>query len=354
MAIVNLKDVKVGSKLSKEVFDFNTGRIILSKGTQLSERHMEQLSLMGVHFVEVESGERENRNETEITIEDVMNLEERVVYYTNKLVEDLNELYEMVKNGKKLILNNISKTLDCVLENILVNDDIMEKIRIIDLDDIDYTLKHSIHVCFYSAMIGKWLKYDNIRIKQLSLSALLHDIGKAKVPEYILNKPEKLTEKEYEIVKKHVIYGYNILKETVGISQAVAYGALQHHERENGSGYPLGITSDQIHQYAKIIAVCDIYDAMTSQRVFKSKKSLFLVADMIHRDSFGTLDPKISLLFLKNLSKFYVGNAIRLNDGREGIIVYINRNEPTKPVVKVEEEYIDLSTNKKFSIEEIL
>src|SRR5690606_2276026 len=106
-------------------------------------------------------------------------------------------------------------------------------------------------------------------------------------------KPGRLTEDEYDLVKNHTIFGYNLLNETVGISKNIAFGALQHHEREDGSGYPLGLDSKKIHEFAKIIAVCDVYNAMTTERVYKGKQSPFLVAEQIFRDSFCTLDPRI-------------------------------------------------------------
>lgn len=355
--IINIRESNPGQILKKEVFDLNTGRIILATGTRLTDRHIDQLLEMNINFIEVEgSGEPETEVEAVYSMDDenAMTYEERLRDLSIQLCRELEMIFFDAKNNKKIVVSNVSQTLDKLLPLILKNDDIIQKLRIANLSDQNYTIRHSVHVCYYALMIGKWLRYDKIRIKQIALAALLHDIGKSKIPDHILDKPEKLTQQEYEVVKKHVIHGYNILKETAGIGKTICYGALQHHEREDGSGYPMGISNDQIHQFAKIIAICDVFDAMTSERVFQSKQSLFWVAEMIRRDSFGLLDPSISLLFLNNLSRFYVGNKIRLNDGREGKIVYINKTSPNRPVVKVENEYLDLSTSGNLSIEEIL
>lgn len=241
MAIVSIYEAKQGMVLQKEVFDLNTGRIILSSGTKLTERNIEQLKELKISFIEIESAQNtEKAEEISLEMEDFMTKEEKITFYAHRLCDDLESLFIMIRNGKKIVVGEISKSLDRIVDILLQGDDIVKKIKIANLSDVDYTIRHSVHVCFYATMIGKWLNYDRIRIKQLAFSGLLHDIGKSKIPEYILDKPNKLTEKEYEIVKKHVVYGYNVLKETVGIGQAIAYGALQHHERENGTGYPLG------------------------------------------------------------------------------------------------------------------
>jgi len=164
-----------------------------------------------------------------------------------------------------------------------------------------------------------------------------------------------LTPKEFEIMKKHPLYGYNYLKDAIGISKIVTNAVLQHHEREDGSGYPLKIKGDQIHPYAKILAIADVFDAITSNKSYSEKKNPFYAQEIIQSDSFSKLDPGICYTFLKNLSKMYIGKAVLLTDGTIGEIVYIHANAPTRPVIKVDEEnYVDLSTNRSIDVQEMI
>lgn len=211
------------------------------------------------------------------------------------------------------------------------------------------------NVSIISIALGNWLHYSLGDLRLLAMSGLLHDLGKMKISNMILDKPGKLTPKEFEIMKKHPLYGYNYLKDAIGISKIVTNAVLQHHEREDGSGYPLKIKGDQIHPYAKILAIADVFDAITSNKSYSEKKNPFYAQEIIQSDSFSKLDPGICYTFLKNLSKMYIGKAVLLTDGTIGEIVYIHANAPTRPVIKVDEEnYVDLSTNRSIDVQEMI
>ena len=134
---------------------------------------------------------------------------------------------------------------------------------------------------------------------KLWFTGVFHDIGKCKVPPEILNKPDNLNEKEWSIMKQHPVYGYNILKKNNVLSKDVLLGALMHHERKDGSGYPLGLKGNTIHTYGKIVAVADIFDAMMSDRVYRKKRPPLQVAEYIEDRSLDSLDPYISRGFLQ-------------------------------------------------------
>jgi HD-GYP domain-containing protein (c-di-GMP phosphodiesterase class II) len=155
-------------------------------------------------------------------------------------------------------------------------------------------------------------------------------------------------------MKQHPIYGYNILKKNNILSNDVLMGALMHHEREDGSGYPLGLKGEKIHTYGKIVAVADIFDAMMSDRVYRKKRPPFKVAEYISDRSFDSLDPYISRVFLQGISRFFVGNIVRLSDGRIGKVIYIYPQQPTKPVVLAGGEFLDFSKESDITIVEII
>ena len=155
-------------------------------------------------------------------------------------------------------------------------------------------------------------------------------------------------------MRKHPIYSFNILSETIGISKNVLIGVLQHHEREDGSGYPQGIKGDKIHEYAKVVAVCDVYDALTSDRQYKNKSSPFYAAEVLEEQSFGVLNPIITRLFLDKIAEFYVGSKVLLSNGEEGEIIYVHPQNPTKTIVKIGDKYINFLEPQDISVVDII
>ena len=203
-------------------------------------------------------------------------------------------------------------------------------------------------------LIGKWLKYSPDMIKELLQAGLMHDVGKSKVPIEIINKPGALTSEEYEEIKKHPIYGYRILENIPNIHKDICMGVLMHHEREDGSGYPVGAKSSKIHHFAKIIAVADIYDAMTSKRSYKEREAPFKVFELMERHSFGVLDLNVMNAFLSNIAAYYIGDFVRLSNGDIGEIIYINPRQVSKPLIRTEKGYIDMVEDPELHILELI
>lgn len=339
----NTFDLKPGMVLADDVGSLKSGAILITKGTILNKKTIKKIHNQGVRYVFIYSGD-----------DDSSYLEENKLEIKYEVLADkMDNVFTDIKIGKKIILTEINEELDDLIDEVLQNDNILRRIRELEGKD-DYTFNHSLNVSMLATMLGKWLGYSQKQIKQLALTGLFHDIGKLKIADNIINKPGKLTDVEYEIMRKHTIYGYNILRETVGISQNISLGVLQHHEREDGSGYPYGLKGDKIHQYAKIVAVCDTYDAITSNRVYKPKSSPFFAAEILEGESFGILDPKITRIFLDKIAGFYVGCTVLLSNGEEGDIVYIHPQEPTKTIVKVDDRFINFLGPQDLTIVDII
>lgn len=203
-------------------------------------------------------------------------------------------------------------------------------------------------------MIGKWLGYSKQQLVELGQAALLFDIGKMKIPDFILNKEKPITDDEFEVIKRHAQFGYSVLMKTQGVTNNIKYSALQHHERLDGSGYPLRLKSGQIHEFAKIIMVCDIFDAMTTDKPYRKKVSPFKAAEYISWQSGTTLDSKVCYVFLSNLAEFFVGKKVRLSTGEEGTVIYVDVNFPTRPVVQVGEKFVDLVKEHSIQVDELI
>lgn len=212
-----------------------------------------------------------------------------------------------------------------------------------------YTYTHSINVALLSVLIGKWMKFGQNMIDSLMIAGLLHDVGKMKIDPKILNKPDKLTDEEFEEVKKHPMYSYQLLQDNKELSLDVKIGILMHHERMDGSGYPYGVFNENINDIAKILAVADAYDAMISERPYQKKRSPFEVMQLMQEGVFGKLDTKILLTFLSNIATYYIGTYVILNTGEVAEVVAINPSCVYRPIVKVQDRYIDMYTD--YSIE---
>lgn len=270
----------------------------------------------------------------------------------NSVVDSSKEMFESYRISRKIPLADIRKDVVPVIQEISRNPDIFALFSSVQGRD-DYTYQHNVGVGVLSTLIGRWLHMSDAELSVLSLAATLHDIGKLKIPNEILNKPGKLTDEEFNLVKKHTIYGYEMLKETTGANSRITLAALQHHERNDGKGYPLGLKDEQIDSYSKIIAVADIFHAMSSKRPYHEAMPFHVIVDQMRRGSFGALDPHIVSVFLENIVKRTVGREVILTDGRVGEIVYLNPHDIETPLIRINDEYIDLSKIKELNIREI-
>lgn len=217
----------------------------------------------------------------------------------------------------------------------------------------DSTYAHSLNVALICRRLGKWLKVDAPSLDTLTLCGLLHDIGKLLIPGEILNKPGQYTDEEFELVKKHTRYGYDLLKD-LPLDPHIKIAALLHHERCDGSGYPMALSED-IDTYALVVAIADVYDAMTAARPHRPPLCPFQVISLFEKDGLQKYNPKFILTFLKHIAQTYQNNRIILNDGRSGTIVMLNQNSLSKPIIQFDGgECVDLSTRSDLSIQSVL
>lgn len=217
-----------------------------------------------------------------------------------------------------------------------------------------YTYSHMVSVALISAIIARANRFAEADIMQIALAGLLSDIGKSKIDQKILHKAGSLNSDEYDEIKKHTIYGYQIIKNVKGLSDGVALAALQHHERLDGSGYPLGSKGDKIHTFAKIVAIADVMHAMSSMRVYRVKESPIQAIEYIRYEGVGKFDPGLVHTFIRSITQLPLGTMVRLNDGRLGRMIYVDPSHPTRPMVDVDGEIIPLAQNNHLFIEEII
>jgi len=217
----------------------------------------------------------------------------------------------------------------------------------------DVTFAHCLNVGLFCNIFSGWLRLSEEQTKIATLCGLLHDLGKLRVPEDVLKKEASLSREEYKLAKTHAHEGYNLLKD-LDINVHIKNTALMHHERCDGTGYPFALTADKIDPYAKMVAIADVYDAMTSTRVFRGAHSPFVAIATIESEGYQKYDTKFLLTFLENVMNTFIGNRVRLSDGREGEIVFVPKNSPSRPMIKLGDDFIDLSQNKSVDMETII
>ena len=219
----------------------------------------------------------------------------------------------------------------------------------------DYLYHHSVDVGIIAGCLSFWMGRSYHEIEETILGALLHDIGKALIPLKVLNKPGALTDEEMHLVRFHSLRGYKFLKQYGDFSQSVLLCALQHHERIDGSGYPMSVKGDKIHPYAKLIAIADVFDAMTSVRSYGKRATPYEAVEIMKREMVGKLDYQVCSVFLDKLSQRFVGDIVQLSNGQRGEVVFLNPHDCTRPIVRTRDgEFVDLDKLRDLSIHKML
>lgn len=213
---------------------------------------------------------------------------------------------------------------------------------------------HCLNVSLICRQLGKWLKFDSQKSDLITLCGLLHDIGKLKIPRELLDKPGKYTNEEFDLVKRHTRYGFDLLKD-LPLDPRIARAALSHHERCDGSGYPDGSAQDDTDICALIVAIADVYDAMTAARAYRSPLCPFEVIERFEKEGLQKYHPKYILAFLQHIAATYQNHRVLLSDGRSGNVVMINRQSLSKPIIQFDDtSCIDLSCESDLWIQKVL
>ncbi len=271
----------------------------------------------------------------------------------NQAIRIMRDIVEDIRFGRKLYLNPVEKYSNQICKYLNDDTNILTLLNSVQ-DKNPYMYSHPVNVAFLSFVIGKWLNLDYLNLANLVSAGLLHDIGKAKIKDSLLNKADTLTLEEMERLKSHPVIGYKILDSVSIFDPEVLQGVLFHHERMDGTGYPLGLKGEKINLFGRIIAIADTFDAITANKPYSTKNSPLKAIEEIQANSFNHLDPYICKIFVNNNIDYYNGRAIRLSNEQVGNIVYINPIEITKPIVCCENEYHDLSVERDMEVVELL
>ncbi|WP_156288511.1 HD-GYP domain-containing protein [Oceanobacillus salinisoli] len=334
MKLVSTKSIKPGTVLAQSIYNEN-GVILISKGMSLTSKVINRLNSYGITYVYIE-----DELTSDIYVESI--IPDRLRMEAARTIKDT--FLEVKKEGimkKSFILDKKGKDLLNVVQKLM--DEIRHQEKSLSLlTDIfltdNYIFQHSLNVTIYSLAIGVNLNLPNKKLMDIGIGSLLHDVGKIFIDQEILQKPDKLTDEEFEVIKSHTEIGYKFLNSNFGISSVVAHCAYDHHERLDGSGYPRGLSGDQLHTYAKIIGVADVFDAVTSNRVYRDAMLPHEGLEILYGGAVHLFEKDIVEAFKKSIVVYPTGISVELSDGRKGVVVRQNKHLCDRPVIRILEE----------------
>lgn len=365
-----------GMIVGEDVFSFSN-QLIIPKGCVLTDKMITRLEFYSIPYIKIKDSAEESFD-APLSYDDTVNGSQSDAIspipaadrsYSDliqsspefkKFKQDFDDtidelkgnLNDIVQKGAAVNTTSLLEQATALMQDASNNSDFFHMLHNMRQYD-DLTFAHCMNVALISNILAGWLNMSKEDIETATLCGLLHDIGKLAIPDQIIKKPSKLTAEEYEIVKTHTIEGYHILKDQ-NINVHIKNAALMHHERCDGSGYPFGITGNKIDPFAKIVSIADVYDAMTAARVYRGPLCPFKVIDIFEKEGLQKYEAAYILKFLENVVMTYMNNRVRLSDGTEGDIVYINHAHLSRPMIKSGGRFIDLSAVPELSIEEIL
>lgn len=321
-----------GMKISRNLYGPD-GRLLLKKGAVLSARNIMSLRRAGVLAVHVDSFDAvEDEDELEEVLEDAIRY------------NAMNVVKEWASNTKQVSFEQLTETVEMIIDEVLEGKEVRGNLTEICSADM-YTYAHSVDVCILSVMLGVKLGYAKKQLVHLGIGGLLHDLGKVKVPVDILNKPGKLTPEEFNEIKKHPLYGYQMaLDENSKISRPSAEIILKHHEKYDGSGYPQGLKGNEISEMATICSIADVYNAITTDRVYRKAMPPHEAYEMIMASGGTMFDPAIVRVFLDCVTPYPVGSVVYLSNSLIGRVKKLNPGLVFRPVIALidSQEEIDL------------
>ncbi len=383
MKQISVKDLIPGMIVASDILNFES-RIIVPKDVILTENIISRLENYSIYYVSIKDQVFEELStpmtgavsiDEQLSDSDDLSNKEKIRSSTQflRFSKDFDKCAEHFKdNLMNAIYQNqpfYAQELLAETMQLLTQDDGSVSVfdMLLNMRNIDDSVyAHCIDVALISNMLAKWLHFSEEDQIMATSCGLFHDVGKFMLPQDVLRKPGKLTSQEFEIIKTHTIEGFHLLGKYSNIPQTVKNAALMHHEKCDGSGYPYGLKGNEIDRFSKIVTIADIFDAMTSERVYRKAMCPFSVIKAFEDEGIQKYEMKYILTFLENVANSYLNHRVSLTNGLEGNVIFINKDDYSRPVVLTEDNQIinlqeqyyknimDLSANKNISIETII
>lgn len=357
---VKVEELRLGKVIAEDIFA-NTQYPIVYKNTQISYEHIHVFNAFSIGSVLVYKDESEEELEQQLLKDDNVQITTKVTQlntfekYYKDAIQQFKREFSNWEAGAKIELTKIRGMIIPLMDKVLEN-----RSYIFDLNSYsspkDYLYHHCIATGLISAIIIQKLGYDRAIATQMAIAGMLADCGMSKIPVRIRDKKTSLTQQEFEEVYRHPFYSHLMVKDLSALKAEMKEAIYQHHERLDGSGYPKGERIGSISDFAQIIAVADVFHAMTSERLYRTKESPFKVIEMIKESEFGKFDIKVVQALMDIVVDLPIGTKIELSNLERGEVMFINRFAPTRPLVKLTRtgEILDLSTTRSSYISRVI
>ncbi len=323
MRRVGINDVQPGMVLAKTIFSPN-GNVLLSAGAELNPSYVKKLQSLGYSAVMVRESYCSGLTYPEIVSEKAR----------NEGIATLRHIFEEVGKYKKIDTGTVKSLVGILMDEILHNRRVLFELP--DIRSYDgYIYGHSVNVCIMALKMGLMLDYNELQLRDLGVGAILHDIGTVFVDRTVIDKPGRLTPAEFEKVKHHSMEGFNLLREQKDINLLSAHVAFQHHERVDGNGYPRLLRSGDICEFARIVSIADMFDALLSDRRYRRAYRYHDAVELVRKEIGRKCDPETAELFFRNIALYPVGSLVELNTGEVGLVVSNTYPDHARPVIMV-------------------
>ncbi|MFJ7733128.1 HD-GYP domain-containing protein [Lysinibacillus sp. NPDC097231] len=352
---VPISELRVGKVISEDILA-NTQYPIIFKNTVISHEHLQVFFAFNISRVPVYKDGIEIQSEIKET--DLVIPPEAIPTFKKVYDNSVEQFKKEFKNWEAGAKVDIAKARTIILP--LIEMVLEDRTIIFDLNEYsnpkDYLYHHCVATALISSVIAQKLDYDRGMTIQVAIGGLLADCGMAKIHPRIREKKTTLTEQEFDEIYKHPIYSYNMVKDLTILKDTMKEAIFQHHERLNGSGYPKGEKIANISIFAQIIAIADVFHAMTCERVYRSKQSSFKVIEMINESEFGKFDIKVVRALIDIVADLPIGTIVELSNLERGEVMFVNKFAPTRPLIKLSHsgEIFDLGKNRTFYISRII
>ena len=326
MRLVNIAYVDEGKVLARSLISAN-GKVLLQAGVVLNQNYIQKLSNLGLDMLFIEDDDF-----GDVEVYSAVSVKTREIAYTS-----LQNLSKHIQGDQlnSVNLKEVENAVQSIIDDLLYSSDLLGNVLEIRGYD-DYTYHHSVNTTIIALIMAIAMGWPDHKLLELGMGVLMHDVGKIKVPQEILNKKGPLTSEEFNEIKRHAEHGFEILRNNRDVSLLSAHVALQHQERWDGSGYPRGLKGNQIHEYGRLAAVADVYEALTSRRIYRNAMQPYEAYEYVIANSGTHFEPSlISNTFTRYIAPYPSGSGIRLSNGQRGNVVRQNPSFPTRPFVRM-------------------
>lgn len=350
---IPIGQVVPGMIIARDIYSRND-QLVLAKNNILEPNMIAKIMFYAVQNIYVYQPEEQPQEEISYyeRIQKSTEFKNFQLAYNEVLNEIKDSVNQMVKYNRQISETQLVNSVKKIVKKAKGRHHFLELIYCIHEYD-DMTFCHSINVALICNLFAKWLLMDEADQDTLTMCGLMHDVGKLAVPQEILNKPDHLTKEEYDIIKEHPEQGYLMLLRQ-DVDPRVRLATLQHHERYDGTGYPMCKSGDKIHPFAMITAIADVFDAMTSNRVYRNAICPFSVLEMFEGDGKHKFDLAVVIPLMERIAEIYINHTVSLNNDTQGEIIMVNCHSLSRPVVKVGDSFIDLSKHLDLRIDSVI